>query len=109
MTTPTPDGPYTQPRASTQATRTLIAGDRPPPSPAQQDSNHYERAAATAASAGTMPSSTARGAAAVVAQDGGAGRRQSWTMSGLRGQRQGEVVERKAGGLGYESLGGEGK
>lgn len=101
--------PYTHspPRTSQIATRNLIS-----PSPDQSSqcpcpdnsclnanagkTDHYERAAAEATTTGALPSTTASSAAAAVgSQDA-----QGWKVSDLRAQKQGEVVEGRAGGTG---------
>ena len=64
----------------------------------------YERAAAEAAKTGAMPSTTAGGAAAVVVSEGVAGGK-GFTISDLKGQKQGELVDARAGGQGFSSTG----
>jgi hypothetical protein len=94
--------PYTgSSGAAAKATRNLVSAtpaDTPTSSTTTKPSDHYERAAAEAAKAGTMPSTTATSAAAVGVQ-----KQQSWKMSDLRAQKQGDHVDEKAGGMGYSS------
>lgn len=91
--------PYTPPRASASATRALVSPSSTSEDSKTAETNHYERAAAEAAKSGAMPSTTASSAAAVV----GVQKQQSWKMSDLRAQKQGEVVEGRACGQGYST------
>ena len=108
-----PSCPYTLPRASTMATRNLIASNDNPTSPpsSPHTGNHYERAAAAAVKSDTLPSTTASRAAAVVDHNGCSGgglhKQQSWKLRDLRAAKQGQVVDAKDGGkrMGYACTG----
>lgn len=90
-----PHNSYIFPRPSTLATRSLISDNNDTPTLHQEnDTDHYERAAAEAAKTDTSPSTVA----AVGTQ-----KQQSWKMSDLKSQRQGEVIDGKAGGMGYST------
>lgn len=85
-----------QPKASTLATRAQLTSDTPtqlPPSNASSanptPTTNYAQAAAQAAS---IPSKAVT-------------KTQSWKLSDLKGQKQGEAVEGKGTGMGYSCTG----
>lgn len=93
------------------ATRSLVSGSQstePGPStskPALQrrTTNNYEEAAAAATKAGELPATTAGSAAASVTDRPGVQRQQSWKMSDLKGQQQGQMLAGKVVGQGYST------
>lgn len=105
---------YAQPKASAMATRSLVDRSKPADTPSvdtnnekptmqRRTTNYYEEAAATATKSGQIPATTAASAAASVNDRPGVQRQQSWKMSDLKGQQQGQMLAGKAGGQGYST------
>ena len=109
---------YTYQKASELATRSLVSGSKPTETPStsskdinahdkptlkRQPTNHYEEAAAAATKAGQLPATTASSAAASMTDRPGVHRQQSWKMSDLKGQQQGQMLAGTRIGLGYST------
>lgn len=106
---------YTQPKGAALATRSLVTGSNSAESPSaastvndkptlqRRTTNHYEEAAAAATKAGQIPATTAASAAASVTDRPGVQRTQSWKMSDLKGQQQGQMLAGKVVGQGYST------
>ena len=106
---------YTQPKGAALATRSLVSESAPAdasstdtnaadrPVLQRRITNNYEEAAAAATKAGQIPATTAASAAASVTDRPGVQRQQSWKMSDLKGQQQGQMLAEKAAGQGYST------
>ena len=117
MASTTNSNPYAFPRASEMATRSLVSGSKPgesssasndvnaneKPTLQRRTTNNYEEAAAAATTSGQLPATTAGSAAASVNDRPGMQREQSWKMSDLKGQQQGQMLAGKAAGQGYST------
>jgi hypothetical protein len=119
---------YTYQRAGEMATRSLVSGSKstePGPSTSKpmettsassndtnasdkptlqrRTTNNYEEAAAAATKASQLPATTAGSAASSVTDRPGVQRQQSWKMSDLKGQQQGQMLAGKVVGPGYST------
>lgn len=110
--------PYAFQRASTMATRSLVSDSKPAeilsnsfndvdahdkPTLQRKTTNHYEQAAAAAAKTDQIPATTAGSVVASVTDRPGPNRQQSWKMSDLKGQQQGQMLAGMTSEHGYSS------